>query len=476
MKIVMLIGTLALTCCLVASPAAAQFVEDDVEVLQVFRGEGTLDGFGWACEDIPDIDGDGVRELLISAVNFNGRFTLYSGATGEVLNDVVGVRNHGYALNEAGDVNADGVADYIVGGFPVAVYSGADQSVIWDLSSIVGFGHAVGGAGDIDHDGHDDLIVGSERTFPNLNDGEVFVISGRTGAIIWKRDGGPGENLGSAVGNLGDVNGDGVPDVVVGAQSAGPNQGGEAYVYSGVDGALIHTLRPAEPERAAFFGQFFASGAGDVDGDGVGDAFVGDYAGLGGAGETYIFSGATGETLHRFTGFDADDGFGPGRGVPDVNGDGHADILIGAFFDGDGAPAAGKAYLFSGRSGALLRTITSTRAGVQFGVDAISTGDTNGDGLTDYLITAAGESLSGTGIGETYLIAGTKLPCPADLNGNRWVGVGDFFRLLRYIRRGNLDGDLNGDREVDSDDISVLIADLGRCPSVKKKKRRRRRH
>ena len=275
------------------------------------------------------------------------------------------------------------------------------------------------------------------------------------------------------MGSLGDVNGDGVPDVIVGAQSAGPNDGGEAYVYDGRNGALIHTLTPADPSRALVFGQFFAAGAGDVDGDGIGDAYVGDYAGLDGAGETYIFSGRTGQLVHRFAGVDTDDGFGPGRGIPDVNGDGHADIVIGAYTDGDGTPGGGKMYLFSGRSGALLRTITSTDTGALFGVDAISTGDVNGDGLTDYLVTAVGKSFAQTGAGEAYLVAGTPLPCVADLTGNRWVGIGDVVRLLRYARTGDLRGDLNGDRVVDRADFRVLVADFGRCPKLRRRGRRR---
>ena len=446
--------------------AEAQFVEEDVEVLRVFRGTSPTGIFGWVGAAINDIDGDGAQELLIPAIGGAGRVELYSGATGVRLNEVTGIALHGYAVNDAGDVNADGVTDYIIGGLPVTVYSGADNSLLYDLTATTGFGHGVASAGDIDGDGHGDLIVGSERILNVSEDGKVFVISGRTGEVIWQVDGAPNSNLGSAVGLLGDVNADGVPDVIAGAQSAGPNGGGEAYVYSGTDGSLIHTLQPKDPARAQFFGQFFAAGAGDVDGDGVGDAFVGDYAALEGAGETYIFSGKTGALIHLFAGIDSDDGFGPGRGVPDVNGDGHADIFIGAYTDGDGAAGAGKAYLYSGRSGALLRTMTFTQPGAQFGVDAAPTGDVNGDGLTDYLVTAVGLSFAGQDVGEAYLIAGTELPCPADLNGNGRVGFLDFLKLLRFAKKGNLKGDLNGDREVNGADFEVLIKDRGQCPSL----------
>lgn len=447
------------------SLASAQFAESDVEVLAALRGFAVADGFGWAGERLDDLDGDGAPELIVSAVNGTGTVDIYSGATGARLFRVSGTALHGYALNRAGDVNGDGVPDYIIGGLPVTVRSGADHSVLWDLTATTGFGHGVAGAGDIDGDGYDDVIVGSERIFNVSEDGRVFLLSGRTGGVLWQREGEPGSNLGSAVGSLGDVNRDGVPDVIVGAQSAGPSGGGEAYILDGASGGLLRTLQPDDPAQALVFGQFFASGAGDVDGDGVGDAFVGDYAARGGAGESYIFSGRTGRQLYLFAGLDADDGFGPGRGIPDVNGDGHADIFIGAYTDGDGALGAGKAYLYSGRSGALLRTITSTDAGAQFGVDAIAAGDVDDDGLTDYFVTAVGKSFAGTGPGEAYLIAGTPLPCPADLNGNHWVGLRDFFRLVRYLRRGDLRGDLNGDRTVDAHDIRVLIADVGRCPS-----------
>ena len=455
-----------------SAPAAAQFVEDDVEVLRFFQGDAVGDNFGWVSDSIEDITGDGVRDLIIPAIRSPGRVLVYSGASGDLVADLSGVVAHGYSVSRAGDVNADGVPDYIGGGFPVAVYSGADNSVLLDLTATTGFGHSVAGAGDIDGDGYSDIIVGSERILNVSENGRVFVISGRTGTVIWQRDGATDSNLGSAVGTLGDVNYDGIPDVIVGAQSAGANGGGEAYVYDGRDGTLIHTLRPSDPAQAKVFGQFFASGASDVDADGVGDAFVGDYSGLGGAGETYIFSGKTGALIHRFAGIDTDDGFGPGRGIPDVNGDGHADIFIGAYTDSDGAPGAGKAYLYSGRSGALLRTITSTDQGAQFGVDAIAVGDVNHDGLTDFLVTAVGKSFAGTGPGEAYLIAGTRLPCVADLNGNGRVGVFDMIRLFKFSRRGNLQGDLNGDRTVDQADFDVLFADWGRCPKTKKNKKK----
>ena len=83
------------------------------------------------------------------------------------------------------------------------------------------------------------------------------------------RDGdGQGHNLGSAVGAVGDVNRDRVPDLVAGAFGAAT--GGEAYLLDGTDGSTLRVLAPVDPQAAVVFGQFFASGAGDVNRDGVG--------------------------------------------------------------------------------------------------------------------------------------------------------------------------------------------------------------
>ena len=285
--------------------------------------------------------------------------------------------------------------------------------------------------------------------------------SGADGAVLWTREGGgAGHQLGSALGAVGDVNRDRVPDVVAGAFGAG-----EAYLLDGRDGSLLRTLVPVDPQAAVVFGQFFASGAADMDRDGVTDVFVGDYAaGAAAQGTATIYSGRSGRVLHHLVG-QPGDGVGPGRGVPDVNGDRVADIVVAAWTSSDGAPQAGKVLVFSGRSGALLRTVTADVAGDNVGVDAIAVGDSDGDHLTDYLMTAVGLSFAGLDVGRAYLIAGTVLPCPADLDHDRRVDGRDLAALRAAIRRGDARGDLNGDRVVDAQDVAVLLRDLGRCPS-----------
>ncbi len=416
------VATAALTLLAAGLAAAAPpFIEPEAEL--VYRLDGQADGdiFGWVGAALGDIDGDGAGDFAIPAITdpsggpAAGKLYVYSGATGTVVHTIEGGPNDllGFSVDLAGDVDADGVGDYVVGapapgtGNPgrVLVVSGADHSLIHEVvaSGPSFFGSAVAGAGDLDGDGHADFAVGDRF---GGSAGTFSAFSGADASLLWTIDGlAAGDQLGSAAGLVGDVNDDGVPDLSVGAFQAGT--GGAAYVVSGADGAVIHVLEPVG--NASVFGQFFASGAGDVDDDGVGDVFVADYNHNGGDGQAYVFSGATGALLHLFTAGAAGEGFGPGRGVGDLNDDDHADLIIAAYTSSEGAPSAGKATVFSGDDGSVLRTITHTVAQDDFGVDALSVGDVTGDGLPDFLVTAAGPSFNLGLPGTSYVVAGIDL-------------------------------------------------------------------
>lgn len=405
-----LAAPLALT---LLGPASAQqdgpfFVEPDVEVIASYFAENAGDSFGFVGEAIGDIDGDGAPEYLIGAPGFpeaalTGRIYVYDGANGTVVTTFDGNDGDAFGLSVAGigDADGDGVPDYAAGGpfaanGRVVVFSGADHSVLHDLSGGAGsqFGYDLNAAGDVDGDGHADFIVGSRTGAIKLTaPGVATLYSGASGKVLWEAEGfGDNNNFGAGIsGLLADVTGDGVPDQVVGAFSAGAGGTGLAYILSGADGSLYRTLEP-RPE-AGTFGWFFAHAAGDVDADGVADAYVGDFSdnALGSAsGRGYVFSGDTGEALRVFDAEREGDGFGIGRGAGDVNGDGYADLHLAAythsFLDG---VQAGKAFIFSGRNGGVIRTFTGTVAGAQLGFDAVPIGDVNGDALPDYLITGA---------------------------------------------------------------------------------------
>lgn len=396
---------LSLTIAPTARATPGAFAEADVVVLAQIDGDG---GFGWAVSEVADVDGDGVMEALVSAP-FNdeggdkaGAIYLYSGAGGALLFAAKGEPgdNLGYGIADAGDVDDDGVPDLIagapgVGGGRALVYSGADGSLLLTLASEAdgaSFGAAVAAAGDVDGDGHGDLLVGAPSdASAGADAGRVHLFAGIDGATIWIRDGAAGSMLGAGTAPLGDVDDDGVPDLVVGA----PGAGGAVHVLSGADGADLYPPLVADP-GGAVLGQFFVAGLGDLDGDGIPEVYGGDYgdaSGGKGSGKAYVWSGADGERLFTFDDGAPGDGCGCGRRAGDADLDGVPDVAVGCYNATNGdVPNAGYVAIYSGSDGALLRTIHGTTPGEQLGFDVVTLGDVNADGSDDLLVSGAGDN------------------------------------------------------------------------------------
>lgn len=457
--------------------AHGQFVEGDVTILENWTGTGT---FGWAVADMADIDGDGVKEAIIGAPMFGssprsvGQVYVYSGRTGALLRTFTGSAGNwqlGYAVADAGDVDADGVHD-IVAGAPILgngraqVYSGATGALLWTVTGEVTgdrFGSAVCSAGDVDGDGHADFVVGAPS---HAGKGKVYVYSGATSALIRSFDGTTGSAFGIGLALAGDVNGDGKADIIVGAQHGGTSPFGRAYVYSGGDGSLL--LPPLAPDQptSSQFGTFFVAGAGDVNGDGIVDLYVGDYADTTngpGSGKAYVFSGADGSLIRTFIGA-AGAGLGPGRSAGDINRDGYSDLIIGSYTSSAGASGAGKIEIYSGADGVVLRTFTHTLPGSQLGFDAVGIGDVNADCALDFLCSAAAGN-------RVYILAGNPAPIDGDLNCDCLVNLGDIdpFVLalldpvayqIAFPGCSINQADLNADGVIDGRDVLGMVQRL----------------
>ncbi len=387
---------------LTASSARAQ-----IKLLTVHGTEADL--FGQAAQPLGDINGDGVSDFVVGAMresshgSASGEAIVFSGSDGSVL-----YRFYGDAANDAfgahvgsaGDVNHDGTPDIVVGSnyFSASdttgaarVFSGKDGSLLYTFygqADISNGGCTVAGVGDINGDGYDDVLVGEPGCQLVNHGGRVRVYSGFDGSILSEHIGALGDQMGSSVAAAGDVNHDGRPDFVVGGYST--SFIGNVWVFSGGDGSLLHKLTGANPFDV--FGHCVA-GAGDVNGDGFGDIIVGapeDSTFATAAGSATVFSGADFSVLYTYHGANPTSSFGMAVAAGgDYDGDGHADFLISAVPQMQGySTGSDFVNLYSGLDGHLIRSMISGQGNDGFGAAIGVMGDVDGDGELDYLVSS----------------------------------------------------------------------------------------
>jgi hypothetical protein len=166
------------------------------------------------------------------------------------------------------------------------------------------FGWIARNIGDVDGDGITDIVTSAPTHGERA--GRIYAYSVGSGRLLWSADGMPGDELGTGVEGIGDANGDGIPDVA----ASGPSGSGVAYIYSGKDGHLLQSFKSVRSDE--LFGNHI-SGIGDIDGDGHADLIIGAPGREGEStniGHAYIFSGKDGQLLFTLSGERPGDAFG----------------------------------------------------------------------------------------------------------------------------------------------------------------------
>ncbi|MGQ0721979.1 MAG: FG-GAP-like repeat-containing protein [Candidatus Eiseniibacteriota bacterium] len=357
-------------------------------------------GLGQSVATAGDVNGDGCSDILVGAPAFNNgqtneglTFVYHGSPAGLAALPAVALESNlafslfAASVATAGDVNGDGYADVLVGAYNyydsslitrgrAYLYHGSAAglvpSPVWFVDGAqdyAEFGHCVAPAGDVNGDGFSDVLVGSPRLDDAQPDeGRTFLYlgtpSGPTAAAVWAVESDePASQLGRSAASAGDVNGDGFADVIVGAfqYDNGQSLEGRAFIYHGSATGLSTTPAwSAEGDQAgARFGSSVA-GAGDVNGDGFADVIVGAYLydnGQTDEGRAFLYLGSAGglSTTPAWTA-ESDQAaaeFGVVAGAGDVNGDGFADVIVGSRLYDNGQTSEGRAWVYHGSAAGL---------------------------------------------------------------------------------------------------------------------------
>ena len=416
--------------------------------------------FGSSVATAGDVNGDGYSDVLVGAPEYDDGqvdegvvFVYHGSASGpstspdQVLQRDQAGAYFGAAISAAGDVNGDGYGDVVIGaplytntlteeggifiyhgsasGLPATPNASRFRGAAVGAGAWMGF--SVSFAGDVNGDGYSDVIVGVPNHSLSLSEqGQVLLYRGGVSGILtnptWTSLGGQaGARFGASVASVGDIDGDGRADVAVGAPfySNGQTSEGLVRVFKGVSGISIPLSWSNESNQTGAFHGVCVAPAGDVNGDGLADIAIGAHLysnGQAGEGIVQVFHGRTSAPSTSQTWAaeinQADAKFGQCVSrAGDVNGDGYDDVIVGAPYFSNGQTNEGRAYLYLGAStgvaGSASWTAESDQAGAQFGFSVAAAGDVNGDGYGDVIVGAPLYSNGQTNEGRAYLYLGS---------------------------------------------------------------------
>ncbi|MEH1993420.1 beta strand repeat-containing protein [Nostoc sp.] len=506
----------------------------------LINGIAALNSSGTSVSNAGDINNDGIDDLIIGAdsaspngksqagqsyvvfgrrnVGSGGILNLsdLNGTNGFIINGIAAGDFSGSSVSNAGDINNDGIDDLIIGARGASANGGSNSDAgqsyvvfggtnfgsggtlnLSDLNGTNGFfingiaafdglGTSVSNAGDINNDGIDDLIIGAQYASPNGSNSDVgqsYVVFGGTnfgsgGTLNLSDLNGTngfiingiaaGDFSGSSVSNAGDINNDGIDDLIIGARGASPNgsnsDAGQSYVvFGGTNLGSGGTLNLSDLNGINGFkingiavnddSDWSLSNAGDINNDSIDDLIIGVRSaspnGKKFSGQSYVVFGGTnlgsGGTLNLsdlngtngflINGIAADDGSGWSvSNAGDINNDGIDDLIIGTpVADSNGNSDAGQSYVVFGGtnlgSGGILNLsdlngtngflINGIAVDDYSGSSVSNAGDINNDSIDDLIIGASGASPNGYQSGQSYVVfGGTNIP-----NGNTSVNL-----------------------------------------------------
>ncbi|MDZ4712487.1 MAG: integrin alpha, partial [bacterium] len=455
-------------------------------------GTQTGDYFGYSVSTAGDVNGDGYSDVIIGSPLFDngqtdeGKCFVYLGSASGIASTPVWSKESneisgqfGISVSTAGDVNADGFADVILGGnfldngqtdegraFLYLGYSGGlnnGTALIYESNQANSqFGFSVSTAGDINGDGFSDIIIGAhEYDNPSTGEGAAFVYlgsaAGMSSAAGWSGESNQtGAEFGTSVSSAGDVNGDGYSDVIIGAPyyDNGEVNEGAAFVYHGsISGLSLTSNWIAEGNQpVAEFGTSVSS-AGDVNGDGYSDVIVGSSKydnPENDEGKVFVYHGSsTGLSVTSNWSAESNQSnayFGNSVSTAgDVNGDGYSDVIVGANFFDNGNTNEGGAFVYHGSSSGLTLISNWSAEGNQsnsnFGWSVSTAGDVNGDGYSDVIIGAQNYDNGQSNEGGAFVYHGSGTGLSLTTN---WTGESNQGSAL-YGWSVSSAGDVNGD-------------------------------